>query len=196
MDRFEPKGSLPEVAALSQNARSTLKSIITLVDGIRTSKWQHDHDRQPMVLPRTLKYRLWLLPLPDKNATISQMEPFAKQFKSFVVEICAPGNLYHEDLPEIRNAIFRVPLECRVQVACLIGIQNDPISLSDCLCIMLAGKLLKTAETVDEVTVKVARNMVTNWRLSENEGIRSRGVELSRVESFGNRQLALMMLDQ
>lgn len=168
-----------------KNAKPVLQRIISLIDSLRTPEWQRNPNRQPEVLPQTLKYRLWLLPYPGADAGEEKIIAFADAVRGFVEEITEPWKLYHEELPLIHSAVKELLPVHRPKVACLIGTLKDELDLGDLLCVEIAKALFVTVTMkIDGSLVEESRAVVKGWMEGENEVVRRKGIELSRSKGL------------
>jgi hypothetical protein len=109
------------------HGRFVLLRIISQVAWQRSLSWQRDPNRQSATLPNTLKYELLLLPYPTADGDETQVTKFVASLKGYLQHICREENAYHEELPQIYDATFRVVPERWAQAACVLGrLEDDP----------------------------------------------------------------------
>ena len=103
----------------------------------------------------------------------------------FVSEISQSGKLYHEELPTIHAALKQVVAAHRPQVSCLLGTLKGDLGLMDLLCVEIAKALLVTVtQPVDESAIAETRKVVKSWMECENEGVRGKGLEVSKMKGL------------
>lgn len=96
------------------DGKAIVSDMIAHVDSIRTSEWQHDPKRAPVVLPDTFAWRLLLLdyPWPDKEGGGDEA---AKKCKVFAEQIAATiegmsGMFYHNHLAQLKHYLSLDPV--------------------------------------------------------------------------------------
>ncbi|KAH7391214.1 hypothetical protein BKA64DRAFT_677080 [Cadophora sp. MPI-SDFR-AT-0126] len=187
LDSFAPPSDPGVISSLDwlKNARPVLELIVAHIAIQRTPDWQQNPHREPKFLPPTLKPRLWLLPYPPTGASVLQLSAFTDSVRDILAEICGPGRLYHEELPEVQKAMKRVLPENRASVSCLLGILTEEITTVDLLCIDLSnGLLIDAPRPIDERKLKPCKRIVRSWVASTNETIRGKGLEAVKSEIF------------
>lgn len=189
MGPLEPRPGNPY--GNSQSAKALIKRLVTLIDSLRTPAWQSDRSRNPEVLPKTLKYRIWLLPFPAQEASdVGEIKRFTIAIRQLLEELCAPGTTYHHDLAEFNRAVHAAPESRCVEIACALGQLKTKMQTSDLLNVEVASKFLFTASTPNDTNViTTARKLVESWRASENEWIRALGKRCLEKGNFGRSTL-------
>jgi hypothetical protein len=80
-------------------------------------------------------------------------------------DVCDDGNAYHEDLPEIHDAAFRVVPGRWAEVACLLGCLKDEMTLVVLLCVGIAKELfIKVPQVKSTSLIEPSREVIESWR--------------------------------
>ncbi|PVH81541.1 hypothetical protein DL98DRAFT_531174 [Cadophora sp. DSE1049] len=187
LNSFAPPSDPRAISSLDwlKNARPVLELIVAHIEFQRTPEWQQNLHREPKFLPSTLKPRLWLLPYPPTDASVLQLSAFVDSVRDILAEICKPGRLYHEELPELQKAMKRVLPEFRASVACLLGKLKEEMTTADLLSIDISKSLLKDApRPTDDGALELLKRIMRSWVASTNEVIRGKGLEAAKSEIF------------
>ncbi|PWY96105.1 hypothetical protein BO94DRAFT_483163 [Aspergillus sclerotioniger CBS 115572] len=149
-----------------------VQQITAIADGLRTEDWNNDPDRSPPILPTNVQLQTLLLPFPHLHKeSPSRYTTFTSSILALVEE-CAASD---EDV--LQQAMSHVAKEDARQ--CALGFGQGYGSSTNprvqYLRVWLAkGLVLKWKMTQDEDDLTV-REMISNWKRSSNESIRSIG---------------------
>jgi hypothetical protein len=176
-------------------AKPILQKAISLVDGLRTEKWQQSNIRSPKTLPATMTWETWLLPYPELDAGQDEIRDFTFAYRDFLSKILADTQPYHNHLTIIEFPLEKlIGIHC-AEVACLLGKLHDDMTRVDYLCVEFAQRLFVRAEVPNHQGVtEEARQTMEQWRESEVEWIRALGRKMVAKAMFENKEWGVEVL--
>ena len=183
------EGKVGRKQAWTRCIRPVLKSVVSMVDSLRTPAWQRDPKRRPTVLPDMFEYRLWLLPIPDDDEALSTEEQvqqcrlFALALSAQVVELVTRAVPGPDEMAKLRKAAAATAPRHHSLIATKLG-ELGSGGLHERLCVELAASLLVTARDVSDESALEVQQMLLTWHRSEVEWIRIRLERLVNLKGY------------
>lgn len=154
--------------------QSTMEGIVEDIEAIRTESWKASSDRHPVLLPGQLQLRAMLLPSPSHNpATDNPVKEFVDKVLE-LLRMCAENTLLLLDVETVKSIVRLAEKDRCRDCALLIG-NVDGIELIDCLRVQLAQDMLQGMNLQDTWLDEEVQAMVSRWKASPVEFIRSKG---------------------
>ncbi|KAF2703838.1 hypothetical protein K504DRAFT_463266 [Pleomassaria siparia CBS 279.74] len=175
-----------------EGQKPIVEAFYMYVETLRTKDWERDAKRQPLVLPDTFPYRLWLLKYPQDDPTTpstngpltpeeeAKCKVLADVLAKTVDQIC--GRIYHVKFERIKQALKTyVTGKYRWAVACYLGnIEKTRLSWltrPDELRVELAAWLFTESVAPREFEGKKrVESVLASWSVAESEEIRRLGL--------------------
>ena len=172
----------------SQSAKALIRRIKDVIDSLRTHTWQLDYNRSPAVLPKTLKYQIWLLPYPARETCEpGESQRTADAISQLLDDVLTSEELYHHNLAEFDGTVQATPTVRRVEVACALGQLKQPMQKLDLLRVEIASRFLFSSVLPDDISViNAAKKLVDGWKVSEIEWVRDIGYRCLVKSNFKN----------
>ena len=168
------------------NGKPVILRIVERIDALRIPAWQRDRNRQPAVLPCTIRLRLWSLDYPQLCQSLDPCSTFAQQIVSVLQETIDLGLSHHDRLDEIESALSRCLPDYGIDVALCLGNVKSEDSRTfqeNLLRVELADGLLgkvRLPQDKDDESLRSIKAMLGAWRNCELEAVRMRGIRLGK----------------
>ena len=176
-----PTSTLEDWQRWRQNCRPLLERVVAMVNGLRTPRWSADPNRQPSVLPTTIRPKLWMLDFPIVKAPTEMANAQIAMCGQQLVDLLSgllngeTGLIKSEKLiADVMTISEKINDRGKIQIGHILGTFTRVDAFEEIMRVSLAIKFFENGrQALKDKSLKVAvADALQRWQKSSVEDVR------------------------